>query len=252
MTLRLFPQVYSCVNGIVRAIIRIQHKNATENINEYLKEKRYAEFCEESFASKQDHLEREKAQRFRDPRDRTMLTLGVIQHLQDEEIPLIPPPRASNGTYPLQIKGPFSPLRIGLYGLAQNTTCPVRVIRSSVNGVLLENEPNDLSEKHLVAVHVCQNDKNEINLRNTTLMPNMRIFGPLMGAIFAPRMKLKPNKKNTHYARMLTGLGCDASGKAISSKSDLEFELDATFNKTDLERVCFVTFFLFSDLTNKS
>lgn len=237
----LYAQVYSCVNGIVRTIIRIKHDHGVENINEYLKENNFAEYCEESFFSKQDHMERESAQRYRDPSDNTKLTLGVIQYLQDEEIPIIPAPIASRITQNLKIKGPFSPLRIDVYGLAINTSFLIKIARSSVNGVLLENEPNDMSEKHLVAASVCQNDDTKaIYLQNTTLMPNIRIFGPLMAAIFAPRMRLKRNKTNTHYARMLTGLGCDLSGNPVSGNSDMDFELDAALSKKDVERVCIV------------
>lgn len=233
-------QVFSCVNGIVRAIIRIDHTHAIENINEYLKENFYAEYCEESFASKQDHLERLSVQRNPDPNDNTSMTLGVIQHLQNEELPVIAAPKPSqHQTHMEQITGPFSPLRIEVYGLSLNTMATIKIPRNSVNGVLLENEPNDLSEKHLVAVHVCQNDETKaISLRNTTLMPNIRLFGPLMAAIFAPRMLLKTNRAKTHYARMLTGLGCDSGGETISENTDLQFELDATLNRNDLDRVC--------------
>lgn len=227
------------MNGIARIIIRVKRKETTENINELLKRNGFAEYCEESFVSKQDHLEREKAQRIIDRHDRTSMTLGVVQHLRDEDTPLIKAPGSSQrGMHRVKIKGPMSPLRIELYGLARNTARVVHIARGSVNGILLENEPNDISEKHLVAVNVCQYDgANSINLRHTTLLPNIRIFGPMMAAIFAPRMHLRCNRANTQFIKMMTGLGCDEKGVPIAENTDLRFELDAALNEKDLIRV---------------
>lgn len=37
---------------------------------------------------------------------------------------------------------------------------------------------------------------------------------------------------------MMTGLGCDNQGKAISPNSDICFELDAELNNDDIKLVC--------------
>lgn len=210
-----------------------------ENINDYLISKNLAEFCEESVISKRDHLEREKAQRLRDPRERVLMSINVIEHLRHEDTPLIKAPGTSQmGMHRVQIKGPISPLRIDLFGLAKSTAKIIKIAKSSVNNILLENEPNDMSEKYLVAVHACQtNEASNINLRYTTQLPNIRLFGPLMAAIFAPRMRLQRNEKNTQFLAMLTGLGCDNKGVPISANTDLKFDLDAALSKVDLERV---------------
>lgn len=227
--------MYSCVNGVVRTNIRANDKN----INELLKMSGFAEFCEESVVSKQDHLERNLAQRIGDRVGRASMTLGVVQHLRDEDTPLIKAPGSSqHGLRQVNIKGPMSPLRIQLFGIAPSTARVIQIARNSVNSVLLENEPNDMSEKHLVAVNVCQQDEaSKIHLRHTTLLPNVRIFGPMMAAMFAPRMCLRRNATKTQFIKMMTGLGCDNTGAPIASDSDLKFELDAAFGRDDLERV---------------
>lgn len=211
----------------------------SENINDYLTTNNFAEFCEESVISKRDHLEREKAQRLRDPRDSVSMSLSVIEHLKQEDTPLIKAPGTSqSGMHRIKITGPISPLRIDLFGLSKNTSKTIKIARSSVNNILLENEPNDMSEKYLVAVHACQpDDASNINLRYTTQLPNIRLFGPIMAAIFAPRMRLQRNKKKSQFVKMLTGLGCDDKGVPISANTDLTFDLDADLSQADLERV---------------
>lgn len=172
-------------------------------------------------------------------RSKNYLSQGLIRYLQEEEVPTIKPPTRSDGrTHVVTLKGPYSPLEIGLFGLTNNASGTPKIDELSVNHVLLENEPNDMSEKYLVAVTSHQHDENSaMTVRNTTLMPNIRLFGPMMAAIFAPRMKLARNAMKTHYIEMLTGLGCDEKGVCLSSGSNMKFHLDVEIKNTDLETV---------------
>lgn len=143
------------------------------------------------------------------------------------------------------LKGPYSPLEIGLYGLANSSSGTPRIEEQSVNNVLLENEPNDMSEKYLVAVTTHQHDENAVTtVRQTTMMPNIRLFAPLMAAIFAPAMKLERNKLKTHYIQMLTGLGCDDRQVCLSPNSNMKFNLEADLKNTDLEMVNLIFIFM--------
>lgn len=133
------------------------------------------------------------------------------------------------------MKGPTSPIEIQLYGLSNGASNQVKIDSKSVNSVLLENEPNDVSAKHLVSVCATQMDKDcGIVLRQTTLLPNIRVFAPLMAAIFAPRIQLAQNAEKTYYVSMITGLGRGENAKAISPNSDMVFELDAEITNDDL------------------
>lgn len=186
----------------------------------------------------QDHIEREISQKC-DERNSNHLTQGVIRHLQEEDIPIIDLPNWNIGRMTrIKIKGPFSPLEIDLCGLCNNSSgCP-KIDPLSVNNVLLENEPNDMSEKYLVAVSANSNDENStITVRQTTLMPNIRLFGPLMAAIFAPKMKLERNKTGTHYVQMMTGLGLDDNKMCLSKQTNMKFELDVELKNCDIETV---------------
>lgn len=167
------------------------------------------------------------------------LTQGLVRHLQEEDIPIIDLPNRNIGRMErITIKGPFSPLEIDLYGLCQNASGSPKIDPLSVNNVLLENEPNDMSEKYLVAVSANSNDENStITVRQTTLMPNIRLFGPLMAAIFAPKMKLGRNKTETHYVRMMTGLGLDNNKMCLSPQTNMTFDLDVELKNSDIETV---------------
>lgn len=167
------------------------------------------------------------------------LTQSVIRQLQEEDVPVINPPTQKDGKMrTIELKGPTSPLEIGLYGLTNNASGNPRIDPQSVNHILLENEPNDMSEKYLVAVSASQNDENSnITIRHTTLMPNIRLFGPFMAAIFAPKMKLQRNKLKTQYMKMMTGLGLDDNGVCLSEQTNMKFDLDAELKNADLETV---------------
>lgn len=159
--------------------------------------------------------------------------------MQESDIPTIEPPSRRDGRMDtIRIKGPFSPIETTLYGLSTNSAGNPQIETESVNHVLLENEPNDMSEKHLVAVSANQNDEHSsITVRQTTLMPNIRLFGPLMAAIFAPKMKLLRNEDATYYIKMLTGLGCDLNNVCLSPETSLRFDLDVELTNADIATV---------------
>lgn len=152
---------------------------------------------------------------------------------------MIKPPTRKDGLMrTIELKGPFSPLEIPIYGLTNNASGIPKIDPQSVNHVLLENEPYDMSEKYLVAMTTHQNGENfALTARETTLMPNIRLFGPFMAAIFAPKMKLQRDKLKTHYITMLTGLGCDDKGVCLSMETNMKFDLDAELKNSDLETV---------------
>lgn len=161
-------------------------------------------------------------------------------------MPTIEPPTHKDGRmHTIKLKGPYSPLEIGLYGLTNNASGIPKIDDQSVNHILLENEPNDMSEKYLAAVTSHQHDENSaITVRQTTLMPNIRLFGPLMAAIFARQMKLARNKAKTNYIEMLTGLGCDDTGVCLSQDSNMKFHLDVELKNSDVETVISHHFFI--------
>lgn len=165
----------------------------------------------------------------------------MLRYLREADIPEMQPPLRSEMTE-VKLKGPYSPLEINIFPLTiGGRSKNVDIDSHSVNAVMLENEPNDISYKYLVAVSVCQkNDSNtsKINVRQTTMMPHIRGFGPLMTAIFCPSMEMTRDKSNSHYVSMITGLGYDEkTGQSLFVENDMTFDLDTEFTVKDLEKV---------------
>lgn len=88
-------------------------------------------------------MEREAAQRQEQHALLSMYTIGMIRYLIENDIPMIKPPNLNRARM-LQIKGPFSPLQIEVFGLTKNTSNKIKIHQHSVNHILLENEPNDM------------------------------------------------------------------------------------------------------------
>lgn len=166
---------------------------------------------------------------------------GTLRYLREEDIPEIKPP-SRPGMTEMTLTGPFSPIEIQIYPLTNGgKSKTVEIDNYSVNAVMLENEPSDVSYKYLVAVSVCQkNESNtdKINVRQTTMMPHIRGFGPLMAAIFCPMMELARDKSNSHYVSMITGLGYDEQARQPwFPENDMTFDLDTEFTVDDLKKV---------------
>lgn len=92
----------------------------------------------------------------------------------------------------------------------------------------------------MVAAAICQSDLNAstLILRETTLMPDIRGFGPLMALLFAPTMELKRDKGKCRYTSILTGLGYDPVKKQpIYDEHDMIMHLDVIITTEDIEKV---------------
>lgn len=151
-------------------------------------------------------------------------------------VPVVPPPKKEICRSSIILAGPRSPLEIQAYGMTKFTEIKsIKIDSHSVNSILLENEPNDMFEKHLVSVSSYRGSKeSEIVIKHTTLMPHIRAFAPLMALLFAPCAQLKKNPKGTHYSLLMTGLGCDANENPIHEVNDMVFQLDAEISNEDL------------------
>lgn len=112
-------------------------------------------------------------------------------------MPEIPPPPHVVRDKKIMLKGPTSPLEIPIYPTAEAArNKSVEIDKHSVNAVLLGNDPQDASEKYLVAASVTQGKNNNLTVRHTTLMPNIRGFGPIVASIFCPTMVMYRFKNN--------------------------------------------------------
>lgn len=92
----------------------------------------------------------------------------------------------------------------------------------------------------MVAAHISQKGSanSECTAHETTLLPSIRGFGPLMAMVFCPAMELKRDQWNSRYISVRTGLGYNEDKKcAYFPEHDAIFPLDFEFTDTDLALV---------------
>lgn len=94
--------------------------------------------------------------------------------------------------------------------------------------------------KYMVAAHISERgvEHKEYSIQETTLLPIIRGFGPLMAMIFCRSMDLKRDKCNSRYISLRTGLGYDKDKECpYYEERDTIFPLDFEFTQDDLETV---------------
>lgn len=105
--------------------------------------------------------------------------------------------------------------------------------------MLLGNDPQDASEKYLVAASITQGqDSSRLTIRQTTLMPNIRGFGPIIASIFCPKMEVQRDECKNRYVSLITGLGYDYEQKRpLFQEQDMVFNLDVELTCDDFTLV---------------
>ncbi|XP_055325146.1 probable ATP-dependent RNA helicase spindle-E isoform X2 [Sitodiplosis mosellana] len=235
-------EVYSVTNGKANVFVHVDSK---ENLNDMLIHEQFGEFVEEDYISNYNHLMRKSqmecqltSQNFDNFLDPMCESYFLEESLSDIDPPTF---EKMKNKKMIKLKGPYSSLSIEPIGLTEATrNAKVVIDRHSVNSVMLENDPQDITEKYLVAATICYTDPNKrnINLRYTTQMPNIRGFGPLMALIFSPTMHVKCNKDKTHYTALRTGLGYNsAKGRPMFAEHDMVFNLNVEITQHDIELV---------------
>lgn len=97
----------------------------------------------------------------------------------------------------------------------------------------------------MVAAHISTTGvvREECVVHETTLLPNIRGFGPLMAIIFCPAMDLKRDQSKSRYISVRTGLGCKEDKTPYFQEHDALFPLDFELTEDDLMLVR-ISFFI--------
>lgn len=136
------------------------------------------------------------------------------------------------------LKGPFSPLETKVYSAMRlGGLKTVTVENHSSNSILLDNDPQDPHEKLLVATTITESSINgQLTVRETTVMPSIHGFAPLMALLFCPTMEINRDSSKSRYASILTGLGFDPiTNNSLYEEHDMIFCLDTEITQSDLE-----------------
>ncbi|XP_068981713.1 probable ATP-dependent RNA helicase spindle-E [Bombus flavifrons] len=232
----LFGEIYSVVNSVV--MIDLIHKNEEDEIsvNQCLLEKTFAIKKEENYLSRFNHNLRLQQS---DMSDEQCYYYEKLQYDQDNMSDIYPdPPAVAECNTSEKLRGPFSPLEIDLIHLIRaGRDKTVRMAMNSVNSVLLDTDPEDSSQRLLVAASISQSARGQnLTLYNTTLMPRIPGLTALIVLIFTPYMELRRNNFGTCYVGALCGLGFDPIKKnSIYPEHDIELYFDTEITIDDLQ-----------------
>ena len=81
-------------------------------------------------------------------------------------------------------------------------------------------------------------NKEDCTVHETTLLPSIRGFGPLMAMIFCPAMDLKRDEYKSRYISVRTGLGYNEDKVCpYYPEHDTQFALDFELTEDDLKLV---------------
>ncbi|CAK9813370.1 Probable ATP-dependent RNA helicase spindle-E [Anthophora quadrimaculata] len=236
----LYGEIYSVTNSVI--ILELIHKNEEEevNINQCLLEKNFAIEKEEDYFSRFNHDLRTKQCDILTSNEQ-YYHYEKMQYSQDYMLDVYPdPPPISECHETVNLRGPYSPLEMKLTHLiTSGRDKAVKIATNSVNSVLLDTDPEDFSQRLLVAGSISQSlYSQKLTLYNTTLMPRLPGWTGLILLIFTPYMELRRNAFGTYYTGALCGLGFDPITKrSIFPEHDIDFQFDAEITIDDLQYV---------------
>lgn len=230
-------EVYSLVYGVVRAKLYVNN----ECINDTLVDRRMAERSEEDYMSKTNHTHRVKAVKLHEHYKDGKIEADDYADYDFDNHYTAPAPPQKDCHQRVNLRGPFSPLETTVYSpFVNSNTSTVNIDPMSVNSVLLDNVPLESAERYIVGASVTQSSEGagQLTLRETTLMPDIRGFGPLMALLFCPMMQMKRDQFNSRYVSILTGLGYDdVKKRPLFGEHDVVLNLDVVITAQDLENV---------------
>ncbi|KAK5647639.1 hypothetical protein RI129_002531 [Pyrocoelia pectoralis] len=235
----LSAKIYSVVNEVVHLEL-YNYSNVGSNLefknslNNWLIDKGYAEPAEESFLSKDNHTKRMLC--VEHPEQLFCFSQDTSQSKDSVNYDL---PRGAC-TSTLVLKGPYSPLEMQIFSFtASGANKSISIEGSSVNAVLLDTDPQDPHERLIVAAHIGQNPSGTtLNLRHTTVMPNIHGFPMLMSLLFCPSMEPKPTADGARVGAILCGVGgYENTHKSMFPPHDICLTLDTELTVSDLNEI---------------
>jgi ATP-dependent RNA helicase TDRD9 len=136
----------------------------------------------------------------------------------------------------IELDGPFSPIVVTNFEKIRRAyETQVTVDMFSVNGVLFDQYPFNGVQNVLVAASGSKNDKGNIVLKQTTLMPPLKGLSCLLGLIFSTYAEMRYNHDETRCTNILFGLGCDFYNKPYFVDHDILLHVDVELDNQDFD-----------------
>lgn len=226
----LYAKVYSVVNETVHLELFLNRYQANEeeagqSLNSWLVREGYAQVCEESYLSRENHEKRLKVLYAENPNsEAARIGIDKVMNYNDFSAPVF-----ENRYKTIALKGPYSPLEMKVYGLTESALSKgVSIEGTSINAVLLDHEPEERYSRLLVSSSIGQSVTGEhLTLRQTCMMPNVPGFPMMMLLLFCHQMEPKLTDDGTRVAAIHCGLGSlDYSNKPCYPLHDIVLTLD--------------------------
>ncbi|GAB0093242.1 Probable ATP-dependent RNA helicase spindle-E [Sergentomyia squamirostris] len=224
--------IYGFIDGM--AYVHLFHED--ENMNDWAVTKKLAQYTDENYMVKYDHDRRMECEKLK--MDYILDDPQIDAILKPKEVE-IDPPRESMCDREITLRGPQSPLEALLFAPTKSGSerC-CKIDRNSVNCVLLDYDFQDYHHKMVVATHIRTNAVGDLNLINTTLMPNIPGILPLLALIFCPTAEFQRDADNSRFISILTGLGTKPGSKIpLFEEHDMQIPLDVKIDHEDIESI---------------
>jgi len=141
----------------------------------------------------------------------------------------------------VSLKGPWSPLELDFQSLCHSSnTKQVKIENNSVNSVVLDTEPTAPISRLMIAASVGIQDRSgSVVARDTTMMPSVPGLLPLLAMLFAPKIELRVDLRQTKYTGVLCGLGTapNEPDLPIYPDHDVEIVFDTNIDDEDIDLV---------------
>lgn len=137
-----------------------------------------------------------------------------------------------------RIRGPDSPIRMTFRSLlVKSRGYSVDIDPNSINSILLDPDYHKVRRQMLISATVCQNRRNRVMARDTTLMPNIRGLPTLMSLLFAQYYRLVYNQTMNCIAGAIFGIGWDENDKSLNRHYEIDLGFDVHITQTDIELI---------------
>ncbi|XP_062122470.1 probable ATP-dependent RNA helicase spindle-E [Drosophila sulfurigaster albostrigata] len=228
-------EIYSLVNNVAAVLLHMRDGL----LNDKLVERQLARRADEDYMSRKDHdfrISKQEVACHESHTEKHHINEDYLRSVQNPTDQNLKPPPLDKCNQTIMLKGPFSPLETSMCSMLRVGLFKTVVIeRESVNGVLLDSDPQDRHNQMVVAASVSETDGDKLTARGTTLMPNIHGFSALMTLLFCPTMQIKCNKERTKYVCILAGLGFNP--KTMQShfeEHDMVVNLDVAVLEDDI------------------
>lgn len=137
----------------------------------------------------------------------------------------------------VNLDGPYSPLEAIPCPIYRNRESGITLESSSVLSILFDPYPNDGLQKVLVASSKSKNYKGVVTLRQLTLLPHIVGMSSFIGLLFSAYAQIRFDKQKFRCTSILTGLGCDFTGKPYYGEHDCLIRTDVDIDNEDFNNI---------------